>query len=66
MEHIWKTVRQNVLLPLATRAGTVIGTGLAGYGLANDSSHQLGTLVASAGLIIADIVADWLIRRQAK
>lgn len=66
MKHLWGTIRQNVLLPLATRVGSIIGTGLAGYGLASDSSHQLGTLVASAGLIIADLIADWLLRKQAK
>lgn len=61
-----KNVRDNVIVPLASRIGTAAATLLVGYGLQSDHAHSIGIIVTSVGLVMADLFADWLQRRAAK
>ena len=51
---------------LAKVLGTATATALVGYGLNGDTAHQAGIAVCAAGLVVADLVLDWISKRGQK
>lgn len=61
-----KTIRDNVLLPLITRVGTMIGTALLGIGANAELVEQAILGVIAIGLIAFDLGMSYLRRVKAK
>lgn len=69
---MFRTIRENVLLPIAGRIGTATATVLAGRCLTADvcihadTATQLGIGVTIVALLGFDLGVSWLNRRMAK
>lgn len=61
-----KTIRDNILLPLATRLGTILGTVLMGAGVQQELAEQAILGVIAACLISFDLVMSYIGRRKAQ
>ncbi|GHA11844.1 hypothetical protein GCM10007989_02730 [Devosia pacifica] len=61
-----KQIRENVLIPVLTRAGTAAAAYLVAQGMPADSAHQVAIAVTAIGLVMADLFAEWVARRSAK
>lgn len=63
---MYKTIRDNVLLPLFTRLGTMIGAVLLSAGVQQELAEQAILGVIAVCLIGVDLVMSYLGRRKAK
>lgn len=64
---MFKGITDHVVLPLATRVGTVTGTWLVTeFGVNADHAHSVGIGVTAAGLVIAELFARWLLRKMGR
>lgn len=61
-----KTIRDNVVLPLITRLGTMLGTVLIASGVHQDLAEQAILGVIAMGLIAFDLVMSYIRRRTEK
>lgn len=60
-----KTIRDNVLLPLFTRLGTMLGTVLIGAGIQQELAEQAILGVIAMCLIAFDLAMSYIGRRKA-
>lgn len=60
-----KTIRENILLPLFTRLGTMLGTVLLGAGVQQELAEQAILGVIAVCLIAFDLVMSYIRRRTA-
>lgn len=56
-------IRDNLLLPVARRLGTVTAAFLIGYGIHEPYANEIAVGIAALGAVIGDLVVDWLDRR---
>lgn len=62
----WAGIRQNILVPLLGRIGTAMTAYLvASVGAPEELSQQVAVGVVAAGLIIYDLMVDWMNRKSA-
>lgn len=61
-----RTLRDNVVLPLLTRLGTMAGTVLIGYGVQQELAEQAILGVIALGLIGFDLVMSYVRHKKDK
>lgn len=66
MNALLKTIRDNVVLPLVTRLGTMLGTVLIGAGVQQELAEQAILGVIAMCLIAFDLVMSYIGREKAK
>lgn len=59
-----RTLRDNVVLPLLTRLGTMAGTVLIGYGVQQELAEQAILGVIAVGLIGFDLIMSYINRHR--
>lgn len=61
-----RTIRDNIVLPLLTRLGTMAGTLLMGWGVQQDLAEQAILGLIALGLIGFDLVMSYIGRNKEK
>lgn len=61
-----RTIRENIVLPLLTRLGTMAGTLLMGYGVQQELAEQAILGVIALGLIGFDLIMSYVGRNKDK